>query len=90
MFVGNIPFHFTDKDVEDIFGKMGAIDYVTIGIDKRTGNRKGHAFVQFVNPGDAQEAYRELQGHDINGRKLRIDYDAGLSNKRPPRRNNER
>merc|ERR1711862_436980 len=50
------------------------------------GNRKGHAFVQFLKPEDAQAAFDELKGYDIDGRQLRIDWDAGLGNKRPPPR----
>merc|ERR1711982_133393 len=59
----------------------GEIETVTVGINHRTGQPKGHAFVQFRHPQDAQDAHYKYQGYGIEGRSLHIDWDAGRRNK---------
>lgn|SRR3990167_4059974 len=88
LFVGNIPYHFHQEEVTNLFGRHGIVESVKIGTDKKTGHPKGHAFVQFRNPEDAQEAYNKLNRYTIEGRSLRIDWDAGLTHKqaRQPQR----
>lgn len=60
---------------------MGEIESVTIGINHRTQQPKGHAFVQFRYPEDAQATHREYRGRLIRGRSLHIDWDAGKRRK---------
>lgn len=81
LFIGNIPYHFREKHIRDIFHKSGAIENITIGLNRATGQPKGHAFVQYCNYRDAQDAHYRFQGYRIDGRPLHIDYDAGMRQK---------
>merc|ERR1712137_421700 len=81
LFVGNLPYDYTEHDIKSLFKKMGEIETVTIGMNHKTGQPKGHAFVQFRHPRDAQDTYRQFQDHVIAGRPLRIDWDAGKDKK---------
>eukprot|EP01047_Picozoa_sp_COSAG01_P027210 COSAG01_NODE_1789_length_9228_cov_4.869989_1_plen_124_part_10 len=41
----------------------------------------GFGFITFEDPKDAQEAHDALSGHTVDGRALRLDYDAGKDKK---------
>ena len=42
--------------------------------DRETGKAKGFGFCEYKDEETAQSARRNLQGHDINGRQLRVDF----------------
>jgi len=81
LFIGNVPYTIGETELFEIFDRIGPVDSVVIGKDKRTGNHRGHAFVQYKNPQDAQLAYERLKGFTVKDRQLRIDFDAGLESK---------
>jgi len=81
LFVGNIPFDYQEEDIRDIFRSLGNLKKITMGRDRMTGRPKGHAFVEFYEIQDATEAFETLQGKEVSGRVLRLDYDAGLNRK---------
>src|SRR5262245_40679213 len=37
LFIGNLPYHFRERDLGECFERCGPIKSVTIGINKRTG-----------------------------------------------------
>ncbi len=44
--------------------------------DRDTGKQKGFAFVEFFDPQTAESAVRNLNEHDLNGRKLKVNFAA--------------
>ncbi len=50
--------------------------------DRATGRPRGFAFVEFVSPEAAQTAIDKFDGHELDGRRLRVN----LAEDRPPRR----
>jgi len=81
LFVGNLPHHYREKDIIDTFERCGRLKSVTIGINKRSGQSGGYAFVEFDDRRDAEEAFEKFSGFTIEGRKLRLDWDIGLDKK---------
>jgi cleavage stimulation factor subunit 2 len=43
-------------------------------IDKETGKLKGYGFCEYKDEETALSARRNLQGYEINGRQLRVDF----------------
>lgn len=43
-------------------------------VDKETGKPKGYGFCEYKDEETALSARRNLQGHDVNGRQLRVDF----------------
>ncbi|KAF9585889.1 hypothetical protein BGW38_000202 [Lunasporangiospora selenospora] len=81
LYVGNIPYSFVEKDVDDLFNKFGTIVKVTVVLDQYTGRNKGFAFVEFEVRKDAEEAMEKYNGFDVDGRRLKLDWDIGLGKK---------
>ncbi len=50
---------------------------IRIVIDRDTGKPKGYGFCEFYDRATAESAFRNLQGADVGGRALRIDYAEG-------------
>lgn len=90
LYVGNLNYGIEDEDLERIFSEFGPIISAVHIKDREDPTRKrGFGFVSFVNLDSAEAAAAALNGEDIEGRVLRVDF---ASNKPPVRReyNSER
>lgn len=72
LFVGGIPYAWTNQDIEEQFAPYGPITSVFIPTDKFSGRSKGFAFVELEDDAMAAKAIEELNGKDIDGRKLGV------------------
>lgn len=82
LFVGNLSYEITDKELNNLFRPLKNIRDVRVAIDRRTGQPRGFAHADFTDVESAIEAKAQLEGKDINGRTLKIDYSASNRNKR--------
>lgn len=87
IFIGNMSFEMTDRDLNVLFRGIRNCTDVRVAIDRRTGQPRGFAHADFVDVKSAVEALKELQGKETYGRKLRVDYSYGPSTS--PRNNPE-
>ena len=60
--------------MRSIFSVVGPIKNVRILTDKESGRPKGFAFVEYMDVNTALAAIRNLDGTELNGRKLRVSY----------------
>jgi RNA recognition motif-containing protein len=72
LYVGNLAFDVTNKDLEDAFAPIGACDSVAVVADRASGQSRGFGFVEMSSTGDAQRAIQQLDGTDIKGRTIRV------------------
>jgi RNA recognition motif-containing protein len=80
LFIGNMSFEMTDRDLNNLFRGIRNVIDVRVAIDRRTGQPRGFAHADFIDVKSAMEAMKVLQGKETYGRKLRIDYSYGPSN----------
>ncbi|KAF9545267.1 hypothetical protein EC957_011140 [Mortierella hygrophila] len=87
LYIGNIPYSFREPEVEEMFKKFGTIVKITVVLDQFTGRNKGFAFVEYEDRKNAEEAMEKYNGFDVEGRRLKLDWDIGLGKKdiKPPR-----
>jgi len=86
LYVGNLNYGIEDEDLERIFSEFGPIISATHIKDREDPTRKrGFGFVSFVNLDSAEAAAAALNGENVEGRVLRVDF---ASNKPPVRREN--
>jgi RNA recognition motif-containing protein len=81
IFVGNLAFTATEKDLSDFFGQFGEIVEVILLTDRYSGRSRGMAFVEFTTDEAAKEAIEKGNGGTILDREIRVDYS------KPPQRN---
>lgn len=71
LYVRNLPFKTSPKDLYDIFGRFGSVRQIRKGVSNET---KGNAFVIYEDIFDAKEAVSRLNGFQISGRYLILQY----------------
>ena len=77
VYVGNIAFHASEKEVRDACELISPVRSLRLAADAGTGKRKGYAFVEYPDDETARSACRNLHGHQLRGRELRVGL-AGL------------
>ncbi|KAK7521670.1 RNA binding domain-containing protein [Phyllosticta citriasiana] len=83
LFIGNLSYEMTDKDLNDLFRDIRNVLDVRVAVDRRTGMPRGFAHADFIDVISATKAKEILEGKSIHGRSLKIDYSAP-SSARPP------
>lgn len=77
LFIGNMPYDMSDRDLNNLFSKIKNIVDVRVAIDRRTGQPRGFAHADFVDEESAEQGMLKLRDMEISGRTLRIDYSGG-------------
>ena len=73
IFVGNLDFDVTEEQLRAAFGTYGAVETVTIVVDRDTGQSRGFAFVEMPSAEDGENAIRSLDATLLNERPLRVN-----------------
>lgn len=73
IYVGNIPFDTTEQDLQALFSPHGTVAKVKIVEDFNTGQPRGFAFVTMEDWKEAQNAIKELDGHEVGGRPMKVN-----------------
>ncbi|KAI9764633.1 MAG: hypothetical protein M1840_008130 [Geoglossum simile] len=82
IFIGNIPFEMTDGELNELFHQLENCLEVRIAVDRKTGVPRGFAHADFVDIPSAEAAKAALQGKEVYGRTLRIDFSDSTANAR--------
>lgn len=85
LYIGGLPYSTTQDELQEAFGKAGAVVSTSIIMDKMTGRSRGFGFVEMGSDSDAQNAIEMWNGKDFGGRKLTVN-EAKPLEARPPRR----
>src|ERR1035437_8987151 len=73
IFVSNLPFKLTEAQLKTEFEKYGDVSSVKIITDRESGRSKGFGFVEMPEVEDANEAIKDLNGSDIDGRNIVVN-----------------
>ncbi|KAI0316125.1 hypothetical protein OF83DRAFT_1173194 [Amylostereum chailletii] len=72
--VFGLSIRTTERDLDEEFGKHGRVEKVTIVYDQRSDRSRGFGFIKMATVEDAGRCIAELNGLDLNGRRIRVDY----------------
>lgn len=72
LFVGGLPYAYNDQKLNELFAQFGQVASASVITDKFTNQSKGFGFVEMADDSAAQEAIKQLDGSDLDGRKLGV------------------
>ncbi|MFI0436006.1 MAG: RNA recognition motif domain-containing protein [Parachlamydiaceae bacterium] len=72
LFVSNIEFNTSEKQLKESFEDFGVVDSIKLINDKESGKFRGFGFVEMADS-DAKRAIKGLDGTDFKGRPLRVN-----------------
>ena len=81
IYVGNLAYATTDEGLKAAFAAFGEVTAVRVVTDRMTGRSKGFGFVTMPDATQAQAAIDALNGHELDGRTVRVNE----SQPKPPR-----
>jgi len=73
LYVGNMPYQATTKDVEKLFAEVNAgIEAISMSVDPLTGRNPSYCFIDFSSNEVAQNVMDEFTGKVFMGRPLKV------------------
>jgi RNA recognition motif-containing protein len=76
VFVKNLSYETTWKELKDHFRSAGSVDHAEV-METASGRSKGWGLVRFARPRDAAAAVEQLNGVELQGRALQVRIDRG-------------
>ncbi len=73
IYVGNLSYDMTEKQLEDLFAEFGEVTSARIITDRDTGRAKGFGFVEMADQAAAESAISALDGREVAGRDIRVN-----------------
>jgi len=74
LFVGGLAWKLRGRELREIFSPFGEIVFASVKLDRETGRSRGFGFVEFENPEDAATAQSEMDGTEVEGREIKVDF----------------
>lgn len=72
--VFGLSLYTTEREVKDLFEKYGRVSDCRIVHDHATGRSRGFAFINMETLSGAEDAKERLNGAELDGRRIRVDY----------------
>lgn len=85
IYIGNLSYTTKEDSLSNYFSSYGEVLSSVIIKDKFTEQSKGFGFVEMADDSAADRAIAELNGREIDGRKVRVNF-AEEKPSRPARR----
>ena len=73
LYVGNLPYETGEAELQELFGRTGTVESVTVMRDMATGRARGFAFVEMSTEEEAGRAINELNAYQLGGRGLTVN-----------------
>ena len=72
IYAGNLSYSVTEEDLRGAFESYGAVERVSVIMDRMTGRSRGFGFVEMPNDDEGNAAIAALHDQDLKGRKLLV------------------
>ena len=79
LYVGNLAYGVTEDTLSELFATAGEVVSAEVIRDRYSNRSKGFGFVEMATEEQAEEAINQLDGHELEGRQIKV------AEARPPR-----
>ncbi|KAI5815004.1 hypothetical protein BZA77DRAFT_355925 [Pyronema omphalodes] len=73
LFVRSLPYSVTSDTLSSTFSFVAPIKHATVVINPANKQSRGFGFVTFADAEDAQRAVKDMDGKEIEGRKIKVE-----------------
>jgi cold-inducible RNA-binding protein len=73
LFIGGLSFSTSSEGLREFFAQIGGVESASVVTDRTTGQSRGFGFVEMASVEAANSAVQQLNGHELDGRQLRIE-----------------
>ncbi|TKR75716.1 hypothetical protein L596_016969 [Steinernema carpocapsae] len=70
LFIGGLPSYLTDEQVKELLSSFGQLKAFNLVMDQQTGQSKGYAFAEYLDPTLTDQAIAGLNGMQLGDKKL--------------------
>src|SRR5437667_10323047 len=81
LYVGGLAYSTTSEGLREFFAQSGNVLSATVITDRFSGQSRGFGFVEMAAAEDAQNAISQLNGRELDGRRITVE----ISNPQGPR-----
>ena len=74
LFVTGLHEETKEDDLLDCFSEHGRVKVVKMNYDRRTGNCKGYALVEYDQQSEAQDAINKIHGTELLGKTINVHW----------------
>ncbi|KAI7687045.1 RNA-binding protein 39 [Sarcoptes scabiei] len=74
LYVGSLHFNINEEMLRGIFEPFGRVEKIELARDSETNRSKGYGFIHFKNSDDAKKAIEQLNGFELAGRPMKVNY----------------
>ncbi|XP_042496535.1 glycine-rich RNA-binding protein 2, mitochondrial-like [Macadamia integrifolia] len=74
LFVGGLSYNTDDQSLREAFTAYGEVIEARVIMDRETGRSRGFGFVSYTSEQEASGAIQALDGQDLHGRRVRVNY----------------
>ncbi|KAL1215108.1 Glycine-rich RNA-binding protein 3 [Cardamine amara subsp. amara] len=74
LFIGGMAYSMDEHSLREAFTKYGEVVETRVILDRETGRSRGFGFVTFTSAEAASSAIQALDGRDLHGRVVKVNY----------------
>ena len=74
IYAGNLSFKTNEDSLVQLFSPYGQVIGARLVYDRDTNQSKGFGFVEMDDSADTDKAVAQLNGKEVDGRKIRVNY----------------
>lgn len=73
LFIGGLSFSTSSDRLREFFAQVDGVESASVVTDRDTGEPRGFGFVQMATVEAANAAVEQLNGRELDGRRLRVE-----------------
>jgi cold-inducible RNA-binding protein len=77
LFIGGLSFSTSTDALRTLFAQAGEVESAAVVTDRDTGRSRGFGFVEMATTEGAEEAIRQFDGKQVDGRPLKVERAKG-------------